>query len=132
MLGTVVSELCHVHQIVSHSRHQLAGLVTVKVAEGKSLKMREHLATHLGLHTQTHNVSLVLNEVVEHHSHKVEHKQNYAGYDYVIVLLIRNVVIEHRARHDRIDDTEKRDQKRRQKIESKYLHVRLVVGQEAF
>ena len=45
---------------------------------------------------------------------------------------VPEVTVEQRERHDRIDDTEKRDQKRRQKIESKYLHVRLVVGQEAF
>ena len=128
MLGTVVSELGNVHQIVGHSRHQLARLVPVKVAEWQPLKMCEHLAAHLRLHTQTHNVSLVLYEEVEQHTYEVEHEQDHACYDYVIILLIRYEVVEHRARHDRVYDTEKRNQKRRQKVESKNLHVRLIIG----
>ena len=60
-------KLCHVHKVVCHTGHNFARFLAVIEAERKLFKMTEHIRTHLCLHTYTHNVSLVLNEIVEKH-----------------------------------------------------------------
>ena len=89
--------------------------------------MVEEVASHLRLHPDTHNVTLVLNEEVEQHSHEIEQQQGQACKYYKAVLLIGYQVVEHRAYDYRVDDAYQRHEQRGSHIERKDTFMRFII-----
>ena len=90
--------------------------------------MVEHIATHLRLHPHAHHVSLVLDEVVEQHTHEIEQKEPNSKDDDHAVLTVGNEIVEHRARHHGVDHADERHDQRCEHIQRKQLFVWLVVA----
>ena len=61
----MVSKLAYLPQIVCHSRHDFTRFVIVIEAVGKLFQMIEHIASHISLHFNADNMTLVLYKIVK-------------------------------------------------------------------
>ena len=89
--------------------------------------MVKEVTSHLSLHPYAHNMTLVLNEKVEQHSHEIEQEQGQSCEPYKSVLLIGNQVVEHSAGNYRVHDPYQRNQQGRSHIERKNTFMRFII-----
>ena len=75
--------------------------------------MVEHLAAHLRLHPHAHHMPLELYEVPQQHAQDVQPQQRQPEQHDQAVLPVRDQVAQHMARHDRVHDTDQRNEQRR-------------------
>ena len=104
-------KLCYVHQVVGHSRHDFARFIFVVKGIGELFEMTEHIGTHLRLHSYTHDMTLVLNEVVEKHFADVKTQKRYAENHNESVVLFGNKLIQHFSCYHRINNAYERNKK---------------------
>ena len=123
----MVSKLAYVHQVVGHARHYLAGLMIVVESIRQTLEPVEHIRAHLGLYTHAHDMTVVLHEIIEQHTHNIDREQGDSEYHNKAILPVRNQVVEHTARDYRIDYSYERYQQRRAHIEKEQQLMRLVI-----
>ena len=106
-----MSKLTDIHKVICHSGHKLACFIIVIEAVRKRLKLSEHITSHLSLHSDTHNMSVILNKKVETHSQKIKSKQRKTESHNQRIFLIGNKIIEHISENNRVTDTYKRHKK---------------------
>ena len=131
VLRPMVRQLAHVHEVVGHARHDLAGLVVVEEGVGERLQLVEHVGTHLRLHPHAHYVAVVLHVVAHQHAEDIQRHQRDAVDHQELELPVRDEVIQHAAREDGIHHADDRDDQRGQHIQHEDLPVGLIVGDEA-
>ena len=131
VLRAVMRQLAHVHQVVGHAGHDLAGLVLVVEGIGQRLELVEHIRAHLRLHPHAHHVAVILHEIAQQHPDGVERQQRQAVYHHHAHIVVGYEVVEHRAREYRIDHADHRDQQRGEHVQYEHRSVRPVVGDKA-
>ena len=101
-------------------------------AEGQLLQMAEQIQTHLGLHTHTDQMTVVLHKVAQQHTDDVQRQHHQTGDNDGGIHLLRNVHIEHIARHNGIYHADNRDQQGCQQIQDQQLLMGFVVVDKSF
>ena len=128
----VVRQLAHLKEVGGDAGHNTTGLVIVIKAEGELLQVVEQVAAHLRLHTYADGVTVILHEIAQKHTQHVKRQHDAARHDDGGIHFVRDVFVEHLSRHDGIDHTDHRNEKRRQHIQGQHLFVWLVIGDESF
>ena len=99
----------------------------IVVGEGELLQMVEQVAAHVRLHPHTHDVALILDEIVQAHSHQVDQQHADTRNDDHPVIPVGDQVIEHSAGDHGIDNGREGYQQGSQHIQGKELGVGLIV-----
>ena len=129
----MVSKLTDLKKVGGHSGHDLTRLVLVIEGEGKLLNVREEVAAHLRLHSDTDKVTVILNEIAQEEADHVEREDDCRrGDDHFCRLCSVKKSCEHFLRDDGIDHSDKRDNERGKHIECQHGLVRFVVGNKSF
>ena len=116
---TMMRKLRDVKQIRRHSGHDLARFMLVEERKWQLLQMREQIAAHGRLHLRAHHVAFILDEEIQPHPHEIDDQQCQTVDDDHAILAVGDQVVQHRARHDGIDDAGERHQKRRPHVQRK-------------
>ena len=117
----------NIHQIICHARHDLAGLVVVVVAVGELFEETEHIGAHLSLHSDAHDMTVVLNKVVKQHPDDVYAEQSDAEDNNQSVLAVRDQVVEHTPGDHRVDNAYQRYKKRSAHIGGKKQFIWFII-----
>ena len=133
ILRTVVSKLADLEKVGGHTGHDLTRFVLVIEGEGKLLNVREEVAAHLSLHSDTDEVTVILNEIAQKQSDDIKHKNDCTCGDYHFCGLCSvKECLEHCFGDDGIDHTDKRDNQRGEHIKRQHPAVRFVVSNKSF
>ena len=81
-------------QIVHYPRHNLSGSDFVKIAKGQRLKMRKDILPHVVFHSYPHNMTPIVDHIVENGSQNKEQRHNYCDNDNPSHIPGRYIVIE--------------------------------------
>ena len=93
--------------------------------------MSEQVFAHLNEHTDAHHMTLILDIIVEEHTHNVEKQQGHAEQHDKTVALVGDKVVEHIAGDDGIAHGYDGHEKGCQHIKGKDFFVGLVVAQKS-
>ena len=131
--GAVVSKLADLEKVGGHTGHDLTRFVLVVEGEGKLLDVCEEVAAHLCLHSDTDEVTVILNEVAQEEADYVEREDDGTCGNYHFCRL-RSVKesLEHRFCDDGIDHANERDNERGKHIKRQHPAVRFVVSNKSF
>ena len=103
----MMSKLADLKKVVRHTGHYLTRFMIVIISVGKLLQMIEHFPSHLRLHLNTHNVSLILDEIIEKQTDNVQsEKKDSSADDELRVSAARGELIYHASGDDGIEDSD--------------------------
>ena len=125
-------KLRYIHQVVYYPRHDGSGLVIVEIRKRKCFKVRENIPPHRRLHTHTHDVTVIGDEIVEKIFDEIYPEKDRRPCHKQPDFPVRYKVDKHLPRDERIDHRADRKKKSRNHIGGKYLQVRFVVRTESF
>ena len=133
VFGTVVSKLADLKEVGGHTGHDLTRLVLVIEGERKTLDLREKVAAHLRLHSDTDQVTVILHEIAQEKSDNVKCEHDHACRDDKLCGISDfKEVVNELAGDDGLDHTDERDNERGEHIERQHPCVRFVISNKAF
>ena len=127
-----MGKLSYFKQIAGDPGHDLAGLVVVIEPVGQPLQMGKQILSHVGLHSDTDDVTVVLHKIPKQHPDHIKHQHDHTGDHNGRVHFIGNVVVEHFVGDHRIHHADHGDQQGGQHVQSQQLPVGLVINKKSF
>ena len=129
---SVVCQLADIGEVVCETRHDLARFMCVKKGKRQPLQMGKQIAAHLCLHPHAHHMSLILDEKIEQHPHKVDEQQTQPIDHHEPIPPVRNEITEHQPRDNGIENAHQRHGKRCRHVHGEKPLVRTVIRKKPF
>ena len=128
----MVSKLGNIHQVVDDSGHDDTGFVFIKVGEWKFLQMGEDVAAHVCLHANTHNMTLILHDILHNGLDDIDDQKRCTPGKNQLEIFVRNVGIDDVSGNDRVHQVAAGRNQRAYHVQYKQLPVRFVVAGKRF